>query len=215
MNIEKFKMFKKIIQSIEKNLKWDVIKTKDGRTQESERAYIQIIKEEMQKIGAIVNCNSSQKHIDFKNVQWPNGKEYSFECKKINKGTKFMFNDTLPKDDVYYIFIYVDTKKVIIKKGSSIYENNSIRKNSLKSEFSRTVGNHVLKMLTTNDFTKTSILEFFKITMIFMGKSVEYKVLSCFDFGQIFKNTFIFGNFSSRARPNWSVTVNPLTNCCD
>lgn len=205
----------KLIPNLEIAINWADITTKEGRTQKSERNYINVIGDQMKKLGAILGPSSgSQTHIDFKDVQWPDGTIQSYECKKVNKGTKFMFNDTVPRPDVYYIFIYVEFKKIIIRKGYSILQNNVIHvsQNSLKKEFSRTVGKHVLGMISNDDFTSDSIKDFFRISMDFMGTCVLHGVLSYFDFGQLFKNTYKFGNFTSRARPNWSLVVNPFTN---
>ena len=200
----------KLIPNLEIAINWADITTKDGRTQKSERNYINVIGDQMKKLGAILGPSSgSQTHIDFKDVQWSDGTIHSYECKKVNKGTKFMFNDTVPRPDVYYIFIYVEFKKIIIRKGSTILQNNVIHvsQNSLKKEFSRTVVKHVLNMVENDDFTSNSIKDFFRVSMDFMGTCVSHGVLSYFDFGQLFKNTYKFGNFISRARPNWTLNI--------
>ena len=203
----------KLIPNLEIAINWADITTKNGRTQKSEYNYINVIGDQMKKLGAILGPpRGSQKHIDFKDVQWPDDGTYSFECKKVNKGTRFMFNDTVPMPDVYYIFIYVEVKKIIIRKGIYILNNNAIyvSQNSLKKEFSHTVGKQVLNMIEKDDFTSDSIKHFFRVTMDFMGTCVKHGVLNYFDFGQLFKNTYKFGNFTSRARPNWSINVSYL-----
>jgi hypothetical protein len=200
----------KLIPNLEIAINWVDITTKNGRTQKAEYNYIHVIGDQMKKLGAILGPQrGSQLHIDFKDVQWPDGNTYSFECKKVNKGTKFMFNDTVPIQDVYYIFIYVEFKRIIIRKGSTILQNNVIRVSqiSLRKEFSNTVGKYVLDMIENDDFTSDSIKDFFRLSMNFVGTCVSHGILSYFDFGQLFKNTYKFGNFTSRARPNWSLNI--------
>ena len=197
--------------NIENAIIWDgEIITKGGRTQQSEAYYIHVVGDQLTNLGAILPPpRGSQLPVDFKDVKFPDGTMYSFECKKVNKGTRFLFNDTVPNADVYYIFIYVHVEKVIVQKGSIILQTKRIpvSQNSLKEEFSHTVGEHVYQMLKNDEFTNESIKVFFKISMNFIALCVSRGVLSYFDFGQVFKNTYKFGNFWSRPRPNWTIDV--------
>ena len=199
-----------LITNLEIAINWADITTKNGSTQKAEYTYINVIGDQMKKLGAILGPpHGSQRHVDFKDVQWPDGTTCSYECKKVNKGTRFMFNDTVPVSDVYYLFIYVESKKIVIHKGSYILNNNAINvcKNSLRKEFLYTVGKKVLNMMEKDDFTSDSIKDFFKISIDFMSTCVKHGILTYFDFGQLFKNTYKFKNFTSRARPNWTINV--------
>ena len=200
-------MNQQLIENIQSALDWEKVKTKHGDTQLTERYYISVIDEELRKLGAVTKgANSSQKSVDFMNVTWPCGTVCSYECKKMNTCSKFKFNDTLPIADVYYIFMYASVQKVQILKGSEIFRVETPRIN-LRKEFSETVGKHVLMMLEKDEFTNETVKELFQVTMKFISSCVKGGLLSVFDFGQLFKNTFTFGNFSSRARPNWTIDV--------
>ena len=61
--------------------------------------------------------------MDFRDVTLP-GLDSTFDsdAKSTNKGFKFMFNDSVPKVDGYYIFIQVEHKSVIIKSGLDIIQ---------------------------------------------------------------------------------------------
>jgi len=197
-----------LIDNLQIAINWNDIITKTGYTQKAEHVYINVIRDQMIKLGAVVDgINGSQKHIDFIDVKWSNGTVCSYECKKVNKGTTFMFNDTVPMDNVYYMFIYVDKKIIKILKGSDVYQHNHVFINSIRKEFINTVGKHVMKMLSKDDFTNQTIKEFFDISINFMCTCVSHGILSLFDFGQLFKNTKKFGNMTSRPRPNWTIKI--------
>ena len=94
-------------KAIEDAIDWDRVLTKDGETQRSERYYISVIVEQLLKLGAKIGSNAAaQQAIDIRDVEWPDGSVVSYECKKVNKGSRFIFNDTFLKSDVWYIFIY-------------------------------------------------------------------------------------------------------------
>jgi len=107
---------------IEDKLTWNLLVCKDGNTQKKERIYIPVIKEVVHDLGGKIGHEAgSQEAMDFRDVTLP-GLEFMFDCdgKSTNKGFKFMFNDSVPKVDGYYIFIQVEHKKVIIKSGLDI-----------------------------------------------------------------------------------------------
>ena len=107
---------------IEDKLTWNLLVCKDGNTQKKERIYIPVIKEAIHDLGGSIGHEAaSQEAMDFRDVTLP-GLDYTFDSdgKSTNKGFKFMFNDSVPRVDGYYIFIQVEHKKVIIKSGSDI-----------------------------------------------------------------------------------------------
>ena len=107
---------------IEDKLTWNLLVCKDGNTQKKERIYIPVIKEVVHDLGGEIGHEAgSQEAMDFRDVTLP-GLDFMFDCdgKSTNKGFKFMFNDSVPKVDGYYIFIQVEHKKVIIKSGLDI-----------------------------------------------------------------------------------------------
>ncbi len=107
---------------IEDKLTWNLLVCKDGNTQKKERIYIPVIKEAIRDLGGEIGHEAgSQEAMDFRGVTLP-GLDFMFDCdgKSTNKGFKFMFNDSVPKVDGYYIFIQVEHKKVIIKSGLDI-----------------------------------------------------------------------------------------------
>ena len=195
-------------KAIEDAIDWNRILTKDGETQKSERYYISVIIEQFEKLGAKVGSNAAtQQAIDIRDVEWPDGTVASYEGKKVNKGSRFIFNDTFIKPDVWYIFIYGHIKKVRVAKGSTlidessnVYETNQPKRNLRK------IGELVLDMLT-DEITNTLVKDFFVEVLAFLKACVIHKVLSHFEFGELFKKSIVFGNFTSRPRPNWSLTI--------
>jgi hypothetical protein len=107
---------------IEDKLTWNLLVCKDGNTQKKERIYIPVINEAIRDLGGVIGYEAgSQEAMDFRDVKLP-GLDFMFDCdgKSNDKGFKFMFNDSVPKVDGYYIFIQVEHKKVIIKSGFDI-----------------------------------------------------------------------------------------------
>jgi len=190
----------------------DNIVTKNGDTQSSERYYIDVIYEQALKLGATISKNkSSQKHVDFKNVKWPCGTVCSYEVKKVNCGDRFILNDTMIPNcnDLYYIFIFAKIKQVQIIKSSDLIKNNIIPyspKITIKMCFYN-LSHHVCDMSLENDFTNESVLKLFSLTMKFIAEAVSRRIISLFDFGEMVKVNYKFGNFTSRPRPNWALKV--------
>ena len=121
-NQSKENIFNDLSKRIEDKLTWNLLVCKDGNTQKKERIYIPVINEAIRDLRGEIDCEAgSQEAMDFRGVKLP-GLDFMFDCdgKSTNKGFKFMFNDSVPRVDGYYIFIQVEHKKVIIKSGSDI-----------------------------------------------------------------------------------------------
>ncbi len=192
---------------IEQTIDWDKVTTKKGDTQNSERYYISVILQAIDTLGGKVGSNAgSQQCVDIRNVEWPDGTILSYECKKVNKGNRFMFNDTFIKPDVWYIFIYVDMKKVRVSKGSTLIEESNKGEFSPHKHHLKKVGKIILDMMD-DDVSPEKIKSFFSEVLLFLRSCVLNGLISYFDFGEMFKQTITFGSFISRPRPNWSLVI--------
>jgi len=196
-----------LAQKVEEAIDWERILTKQGATQNSERYYISVILEKLNELGAVVGSSAgAQQAIDIRDVKWE-GFTSSYEGKKVNKGDRFIFNDTFLKDDVYYILIYAAMKKVRIEKGSRLIElSHKIEVESMKVHLEK-IGALVIDMLGENGATSEKVLNLFSSSLGLLKASVINKIVSYYDFGQAFKNVISFGDFSSRPRPNWSLKL--------
>jgi hypothetical protein len=115
-------MMDQLCKRIQDVLPWDKLVCKGGNTQNKERIYIPVIKKAIHDLGGEVGHEAgSQQAMDFRDVTLP-GLDFVFDAdgKSVNKGFKFMFNDSLLKLDGYYVFVQVEHKSVIIKKGIEI-----------------------------------------------------------------------------------------------
>ena len=156
--------------------------------------------------GQIGRCASSQQPVDIQDVQWPDGEVCSYECKKLNTGSSFHFNDTFIKDDVYYILIYVKLHKIRMAKGT-LFIKESLSED--KIPYKKHIKN-IIKMLLDmydEDICKNKIKEFFKEVILFIKCCVLNGFVTYFDFGELFKQHVSFGSFYSRPRPNWILTI--------
>jgi hypothetical protein len=191
----------------EETIDWEKIQTKKGETQNSERYYISIILEKLHEVGAVVgSCAGAQQAIDIRDIQWGDF-TFSYECKKVNKGDRFIFNDTFLKNDVYYILIYAGLKKVRIEKGSKLIElSHRADSDSVKVHLEK-IGGLVVDMLGENGATSGKVLTLFSYSLALMKSAVANNIVSYYDFGQSFKNVISFGDFTSRPRPNWSLKL--------
>ena len=105
--IKKF-YFKKICNEL-KNIDLNTIsdiKTNNGNTQISERKYIPIIKQCLDKLNYSYEEAGSQQSKDFRNIK---NIGLNIEAKKADKFNIF-FNDTCPSSDIYYIIIFTGKK---------------------------------------------------------------------------------------------------------
>lgn len=195
-------------KAIEEAIDWARVLTKDGETQRSERYYISIITEQLNKLGATVGSFApAQQAIDLRDVVWPDGSVVSYECKKVNTGFRFTFNDTFLKPDVWYIFIYGSIKKVRVVKGLDLIQESTNKSDTLspKIQLNR-VGQMVLTMMES-DLSPGLVKDLFLEVLEFLKSCVTHGVLSYFHFGEVFKKSIVFGSFTSRPRPNWSLTI--------
>lgn len=180
--------------------------TIDGDTQKSERVFIQIVKKGLLKLtnDKPFKQASSQEPIDFQNVDI-SGTIYNFECKKVNKGNRFIFNDSVIDPDVYYIFCKEQEKKVLIIKGCNIKllkENND----TTLEEDINILKKHVSDL--TPETIDLNIVRFLFVSILSIAKHCVFKkIMSLNDYSELFKFKTDFGNISSRPRPNWSVTI--------
>ena len=212
--------------NIESAINWNKITTKKGDTMSSEKKYKKIVIDVLVKLDAVFPKNKkcgSQQHIDLKNVLW-NGEEYNFELKKVDKGNTFKLNDTIPKPDVYYIYLFGCHKKVVIKKGDDIPEEFNDTIEIVKNRIKHTVDvndnivsfldNIIInceRMKVTYKKTKSiNFLKLFTLTMDLIVLGVGKGMLSLEQFSQMIKVTYKFGNYVSRPRPNWTLFVDPF-----
>ena len=196
-----------LAKKVEDAIDWEKILTKQGATQNSERYYISVILEKLNELGAVVGSSAgAQQAIDIRDVKWENFTS-SYEGKKVNKGDRFIFNDTFLKDDVYYILIYAGSKRVRIEKGSKLIELSYKIEGETTKVYLENIGGLIFDMLGENGVTGEKILTLFKYSIGLLKAAVANNIVSYYDFGQVFKNVISFGDFSSRPRPNWSLKL--------
>tara|TARA_B110000977_G_C11058151_1_gene484893 strand:- start:960 stop:1532 length:573 start_codon:yes stop_codon:yes gene_type:complete len=187
-----------LADSIRDALDWDNAFTKDGDTQNSERYYIEIIKDMLTQNGyEITGLASSQQSIDIRTNKG------NFECKKVNgKKTYFMFNDSLPKPGVYYIFIRVIPKTVTIIKGEKViifYNCTETSNKTVALKLCKSIMDYLENKDTIQNISK-NFFEFIRVSVI-CGK------IDLIDYRETFRGTVVFGNARSYPRPNWSISV--------
>lgn len=196
--------------SIREEIDWLKILTKHGDTQNSERYYISVIKNCIERMGGTIGAQAgAQQSVDIRDVQLPNGDVCSYECKKVNKGQRFMFNDTFLKQDVWYILIYSDKQQVRIEKGQTLIEENIV--NCLKTNpkyYLKNICELCILMLSDDEELNSSNLKkVFSEVLSLLKCCVIKEIISFFEFGEMFKTNIMFGNFTSRPRPNWNLTI--------
>jgi hypothetical protein len=119
---------KTVLDSKMNDEKFAKLKTKNGKTQNSEDSCVKIIQSVLDEMKLSYEKASSQQPKDFRDV----GKiGLDIEVKKTD-GNTIRFNDTCPDEDIYYIVIYTGkvykTKqekkgKVLVLNGSYFLEN--------------------------------------------------------------------------------------------
>jgi hypothetical protein len=117
------------------------VKTKKGKTQSSERKYIQKIKDIFHKHNVSFEQATSQKAYDFRNV---GGTGMLLEIKKTNTN-KVIFNDTCPLPSAYYVvFITKENKEqLLFVKGNEFIQDSpwineyAIEINAIKDKYAR------------------------------------------------------------------------------
>ena len=183
-------MIRTVCSTMQRTIDWSKMVSTRGNTQERERYYISIIQKILSDLGCSFESAGSQQAIDIRNVVFPDGTTTDFEAKSSNTNV-FPLNDTVVKPDVHYIFIYAKHKKVNILKGSDIY--------SVCMDDAVDIGKP--------PSSKEEIMEGFDFLIKEAMYSVKCGTMSLFDFGELWKRTWKFGNLKSRPRPNWSLTM--------
>jgi hypothetical protein len=128
MSIAKQKLLKFIKKIILTNFTLEsliCLKTKTGNTQDSERNYIQKIKNIFDDNNITYECASSQQSKDFRNI---NNSGLDLEIKKTD-GSSIIFNDTCPNENIEYCILATGNKKY--KPQILFINGNDIIKTSL------------------------------------------------------------------------------------
>ena len=196
-----------LIDRVKFALDWDQVQAKKGNTQVSERYYVGVIQDQIVALGGRIGSSAgSQQSVDIRDVVWPDGSIVSIECKKVNKGSTFMLNDTFLKPEVWYLFIWVDKKEVALMKGSAIIEKNRGPPITRVKQQVQTIATTIIDM-DNGQLTKTTFIKLFREVLELMKIGILEGIITFFDYGELFKNTTKFGNIISRPRPNWSINV--------
>jgi len=196
-----------LIDRVKSALDWDQVQAKKGNTQVSERYYVGVIQDQIAALGGRIGSSAgSQQSVDIRDVVWPDGSVVSIECKKVNKGSTFMLNDTFLKPEVWYLFIWVDKKEVALMKGSAIIEKNRGPPITRVKQQVQTIAATIIDM-DNGQLTKTTFIKLFREVLELMKIGILEGIITFFDYGELFKNTTKFGNIISRPRPNWSINV--------
>ena len=110
MSVAKQKLLKFIKKIILTNFTQEFLtslKTKTGNTQNSERNYIQKVKNIFDENNITYECASSQQSKDFRNI---NNSGLDLEFKKTD-GSLIIFNDTCPTKNIEYCILVTGNKK--------------------------------------------------------------------------------------------------------
>jgi len=191
---------------IEQSLDWSKVVTCKGQTQKTEEYYVPVIMKVIEEMGGQVGSQAgTQQPVDLQDVRWPDGSVVSYECKKVNSGCCFLLNDTSIKPDVYYIFLYARKQKVSIVSGVDLIESLSSQEEAsdIKKELNK-VAQIVISMIE-NEVTSEKIKKLFSEVLSFTRCCVLNKIISPYDFGEMFKKTMKIGETKLRPRPNWSI----------
>ncbi len=196
-----------LVERVKSALDWDQVQAKKGNTQVSERYYVGVIQDQIAALGGRIGSSAgSQQSVDIRDVVWPDGSIVSIECKKVNKGSTFMLNDTFLKPEVWYLFIWVDKKDVALMRGSAIIEKNKGPSTTRVRQQVQTIAATIIDM-DNGQLTKTTFIKLFREVLELMKIGVLEGIITFFDYGELFKSTTKFGNIVSRPRPNWSINV--------
>jgi hypothetical protein len=187
------KMILHILNSVCNEIDWSRMVSTKGNTQERERYYIGVITTIISRLGGTFNTAGSQESVDIQDVTFPGMAPFHIEGKATTSG-HFMLNDTMIKSNVHYMLFYVKHKVVTIELGSDIIKRTT------------EIGSHNI-VEGRKPATKEAIMKAFNVLMDEAVYSVQCGVMSLFDFGQMWKQTWKFGKLASRPRPNWSITV--------
>jgi len=184
-----------ILSIVRSQIDWSLMVSSKGNTQERERYYIGLVESAITHLGGTFNSAPSQGAVDIRDIKFPEHDPFAIEGKATTTG-KFMLNDTLIKPDIYYMFFYSKHRVVDVEVGMDV-----LRRCSLVGDSNRVEGR--------TPMTKDQILRGFEYFMDEATYSVRCGVMSLFDFGEMWKQTWKFGGLISRPRPNWQITVPP------
>jgi len=128
MSVEKQKILKFIKKIILTNFTYEFLtslKTKTGNTQNSERNYIQKVKQIFDDNNIIYECAPSQQSKDYRNI---NNTGLDLEFKKTD-GSNIIFNDTCPNENIEYCILVTGNKKykpqILFINGHDIIKTSS------------------------------------------------------------------------------------------
>lgn len=182
-----------ILEGVRNEIDWDCMISNKGNTQERERYYIGLVTNVISRLGGTFGTAGSQESVDIRDVTFPGVDPFHIEGKSTTSG-HFMLNDTMIKSDVHYMLFYVKHKVVTIELGADIIKRTT------------EIGSHNIVEGRT-PASKEAIMKAFEMLMGEATYSVRCGVMSLFDFGQMWKQTWKFGRLTSRPRPNWSITI--------
>ena len=194
-------------QRIKRIMPWDAILTRDALTQVSESKYQSYIRQAIFEEGGVIgSLAGSQSSKDIREVRYPEINEtLDYEAKKINgKRGEFCLNDTLPPRDsnVYYIFLRIGGHSVNIRKASDLVNDEYVTPGHYSTALDDlTVCVERLRS-KGNSPEVSNFHELFRLTVKVLEVAVKSRMMSHYEYGQLFKFTTNFGFFKSRPRPN-------------
>ena len=205
-----------LISRIKHYVNWDEIKTTEGQTQNPERSYKDsIVKAILDEGGVISSFAGSQKPKDLQGVSWPGlDDKFDYELKKIDKHNgSFPLNDTIPENraDLFYIFLRTQNGSIDIRSADSLISSHEIVTSDQYLDSLKELSTHVDLMCSMGtSATVYNFQELFKITIKLLENAVKSKLISIFEYGQMFKFATNFGFLKSRPRPNWFMSTRVL-----
>tara|TARA_B100001559_G_C16484426_1_gene615319 strand:+ start:107 stop:742 length:636 start_codon:yes stop_codon:yes gene_type:complete len=205
------KINQQLTKHVKENLKWDDLNT-GSNTQNGEQSYIRDIINIIHLMGGkIGSLAASQKPKDIQDVLFPSvSHSITYECKKSTSG-KYILNDTIPKkdDDYYYVFINVKERDVEIKHSSFMLKKITNNDHYIEEEQKSLFANAIecsYKMLNNNRSAE-SYRQLYDIMIHIQKNAVKMGDIELADYGQMFKQASDFGIVKSRPRPNWSIKI--------
>lgn len=188
---------------------WNYIKTKGGRTQKAEHSYKSVVRDAVEYIGGTIVREAGSQQKNDMTVLWPNGRQIVYELKKKDsKNGMYMCNDSVPREDVVYIFINTGLKSVqICADVASRLERGLHLKNTYLTNIE-----DIRRALDTveRDPCATNILNLGFIVMTYISLNVNNGIVSLFEFAQFFKRNYYFTTCVFRPRPNFMICHNTL-----
>ena len=205
-----------LISRIKHYVNWDEIKTTEGQTQNPERSYKDsIVKAILDEGGVISSFAGSQKPKDLQGVSWPGlDDKFDYALKKIDKHNgSFPLNDTIPENraDLFYIFLRTQNGSIDIRSADSLILSHEIATSDQYLDSLNELSTYIdLMCFMGTSATVYNFQELFKITVKLLENAVKSKLISIFEYGQMFKFATNFGFLKSRPRPNWFISTKVL-----